>query len=53
MTNPKFMLSMAAIAILSGTNALAQDDTTCDTTYADKNGKYQKQQGITLPRILK
>ena len=30
-----------------------QGDTACDTTYADKKGKYQKQRGITLPRILK
>ena len=25
----------------------------CDTTYADKKGKYQRQVGITLPKILK
>jgi dCTP deaminase len=23
----------------------------CDTSYADKKGKYQKQQGLTLPRL--
>ncbi len=28
-------------------------DEPCDNTYADKNGKYQNQGGITLPRILK
>lgn len=28
-------------------------DTSCDTTYKDKKGKYQGQMGITLPRILK
>ncbi len=30
-----------------------EGDEQCKTTYRDKNGKYQKQQGITLPRILK
>jgi len=30
-----------------------EGDEQCKTTYADKNGKYQKQRGITLPRILK
>lgn len=26
-------------------------DGLCDTSYADRNGKYQKQQGIAMPRI--
>jgi dCTP deaminase len=26
-------------------------DGICDTSYADRNGKYQKQQGIAMPRI--
>ena len=30
-----------------------EGDEKCDTTYADKKGKYQNQKGITLPRILK
>ena len=30
-----------------------QGDTKCDVTYKDKNGKYQNQKGITLPKILK
>jgi len=30
-----------------------QGDEPCETTYADKKGKYQAQTGITLPRILK
>lgn len=30
-----------------------EGDEQCQTTYKDKNGKYQKQTGITLPRILK
>lgn len=30
-----------------------QGDKPCATSYADKKGKYQKQKGITLPRILK
>ena len=30
-----------------------EGDEQCKTTYKDKNGKYQKQTGITLPRILK
>ncbi len=30
-----------------------EGDEPCKTTYKDKNGKYQKQTGITLPRILK
>ena len=30
-----------------------EGDSPCDTTYKDKKGKYQKQTGITLPRILK
>jgi dCTP deaminase len=25
----------------------------CETSYKDKSGKYQGQEGITLPRILK
>ena len=25
----------------------------CETSYKDRKGKYQKQQGVTLPRILK
>ncbi|WP_442861883.1 dCTP deaminase, partial [Campylobacter sp. P091] len=29
-----------------------QGDEICETSYADKNGKYQSQTGITLPRIL-
>ncbi|MDD6056283.1 MAG: dCTP deaminase [Helicobacter sp.] len=30
-----------------------QGDEPCEVSYKDKNGKYQKQRGITLPRILK
>lgn len=30
-----------------------QGDEKCEISYADKNGKYQNQTGITLPRILK
>jgi len=30
-----------------------QGDEPCEVSYADKNGKYQRQTGITLPRILK
>ena len=30
-----------------------QGDELCEVSYKDKNGKYQKQRGITLPRILK
>ncbi len=30
-----------------------QGDEPCETTYADRKGKYQAQTGITLPRILK
>ena len=30
-----------------------QGDEACETTYADRKGKYQSQTGITLPRILK
>ncbi len=30
-----------------------EGDEQCKTTYKDKNGKYQKQTGITLPKILK
>ncbi|RAX58152.1 dCTP deaminase [Helicobacter monodelphidis] len=29
-----------------------EGDNPCQTSYKDKNGKYQKQQGITLPKIL-
>ena len=29
-----------------------QGDEICEVSYADKKGKYQKQKGITLPRIL-
>jgi dCTP deaminase len=28
-----------------------QSDETCEVSYADKAGKYQKQQGLTLPRL--
>ena len=28
-----------------------QSDESCDVSYADKKGKYQKQQGLTLPRL--
>ena len=28
-----------------------QADQICETSYADRNGKYMKQTGITLPRI--
>lgn len=30
-----------------------QGDEPCEVSYADKKGKYQSQEGITLPRILK
>jgi len=30
-----------------------EGDEECETTYADRKGKYQSQEGITLPRILK
>ena len=30
-----------------------EGDEICQTSYADKKGKYQGQEGITLPRILK
>jgi len=30
-----------------------EGDEPCETTYADRKGKYQKQEGITLPRILR
>jgi len=30
-----------------------QGDEQCETTYADRRGKYQSQTGITLPKILK
>ncbi len=30
-----------------------QGDEQCETTYGDRKGKYQKQKGITLPKILK
>ncbi|MDE6979018.1 MAG: dCTP deaminase, partial [Helicobacter sp.] len=29
-----------------------EGDCDCEVSYKDKNGKYQKQQGITLPRIV-
>ncbi len=29
----------------------ADDDDVCQTSYADKRGKYQAQQGVTLPRL--
>jgi dCTP deaminase len=29
----------------------ADDDDVCETSYADKRGKYQAQHGVTLPRI--
>jgi len=29
----------------------ADDDDICGVSYADKNGKYQAQRGVTLPRI--
>ena len=29
----------------------ADDDDVCQTSYADKKGKYLKQQGVTLPKI--
>jgi len=28
-----------------------QSDEMCEVSYADKKGKYQKQQGLTLPRL--
>jgi dCTP deaminase len=28
-----------------------EGDQVCDTSYADRRGKYQKQQGITLPQV--
>jgi dCTP deaminase len=28
-----------------------QSDEVCETSYADKKGKYQRQQGLTLPRM--
>ena len=28
-----------------------QSDESCEVSYADKQGKYQKQQGLTLPRL--
>jgi len=30
-----------------------EGDEQCETTYSDRKGKYQSQEGITLPRILK
>lgn len=30
-----------------------EGDEVCETSYKDKNGKYQSQTGITLPRILR
>ena len=29
----------------------ADEDDVCETSYADKQGKYQAQRGVTLPRI--
>ncbi|MFZ5622943.1 MAG: dCTP deaminase [Gemmatimonadota bacterium] len=29
----------------------ADDDDVCETSYADKQGKYQKQRGVTLPKL--
>ena len=29
----------------------ADDDDVCETSYADKKGKYQAQRGVTLPRL--
>ena len=29
----------------------ADDDDVCETSYADKKGKYQAQQGVTLPKL--
>jgi dCTP deaminase len=29
----------------------ADDHDVCETSYADKRGKYQAQRGVTLPRI--
>ncbi len=28
-----------------------QSDEPCEVSYADKNGKYRKQQGLTLPKL--
>ena len=30
-----------------------ESDEVCETSYADRKGKYQKQKGLTLPRIMK
>jgi len=30
-----------------------QSDEVCETSYADRGGKYQRQDGLTLPRMLK
>ena len=30
---------------------IIQSDEVCETSYRDKKGKYQKQTGITLPKI--
>jgi dCTP deaminase len=30
-----------------------ESDEPCEVSYADRKGKYQKQRGVTLPRILK
>ncbi|MBI4217807.1 MAG: dCTP deaminase, partial [Elusimicrobia bacterium] len=30
-----------------------ESDEICETSYADKKGKYQKQREITLPRLAK
>ena len=29
----------------------ADDDDVCETSYADKKGKYQAQRGVTLPKL--
>ena len=31
--------------------AFFESDEKCEVSYADKAGKYQKQQGLTLPRL--
>ncbi|MDZ7619542.1 MAG: dCTP deaminase, partial [Patescibacteria group bacterium] len=28
-----------------------ESDTPCDESYADRDGKYQRQTGLTLPRM--
>jgi deoxycytidine triphosphate deaminase len=29
----------------------ADSDDVCETSYADKSGKYQSQRGVTLPKL--